>query len=152
MADHTGDIRQFYYLNEAWYFLPQKDCTAEVMFGFYSPDGGTSGEMAMRWHNIGGSPTPRLEVFSDAWSALGRFGDVVTALAQVDGRDITPHEFCALLTRCGFQDRTERRQPNNPPAGIGVTRYLLTEAIKGAPDEAIPRLAEVLREAGLAAD
>jgi len=43
------------------------------MFGMYVKGGGTSGEMAMRWHEIGGKKVPRLEVFSDAWSALVLF-------------------------------------------------------------------------------
>lgn len=94
-----------------------------MIFGYYSPDGGTSGEMAMRWYDLNAlpgeldrlfglaptikPPTPRLEVHCDAWHALNTFGDVIAALAKHDGEDITPAQLCALLVSLGFTDRTE---------------------------------------------
>lgn len=106
---HDGDNRGFYHLSRAWYgevILENHahDFVDEVMFGYYSGGGGTSGEMRMLWRNLGGKPTPQLEVFSDAWSALATFGDVIAELGKRDG--ITPPDFCALLLACGFTDLT----------------------------------------------
>jgi hypothetical protein len=118
--NHEGDVRQYTHLEEAWYAkssLEGRDFVDEVMFGFYSPDGGTSGEMGMRWINLGTKwrrghevPhfAPQLQCFSDAWSALAQFKDVIDALAEVDGEDITPGQFCEILDRCGFIDATPR--------------------------------------------
>ncbi len=118
--DHTGNIKQYVLLSEAWYAstsLNNDDRVDEVMFGFYCPDGGTSGEMGMRWHDLSRSYipgdkciTPRLEVFSDAWHALAQFKDVIDAMAEVDDVDITPKQFCEILDRCGFVDVTPRQE------------------------------------------
>lgn len=118
--DHKGDIKQYIHMTEAWFHtsfgdsINEKYCD-EVMFGFYSPDGGTSGEMGMRWYDLGGSHgvTPRLEVFNDAWHSLAQFKDVIDALAELDNTRITAKEFCALLDRHGFTDKTERERPKH---------------------------------------
>lgn len=121
--DHTGHIKQYTILSEAYYAeanlqsAPYPDTKPylhkvdNVEFGFYFPDGGTSGEMSMNWYRFerGGSLAPCLEVFNDAWHSLAQFRDVLDALAEVDGQDITPHEFCAILDRCGFVDATLRK-------------------------------------------
>lgn len=117
MKDHECDLRQYIHMTEAWFHTSLGDSTSEkyldeIMFGFYSPDGGTSGEMGMRWYDLGSHGlTPRLEVFGDAWHALAQFKDVIDALAKLDETNITPKEFCALLEKCGFTDRTERKCP-----------------------------------------
>lgn len=116
--DHEGDIKQYALLSESIYaHLEHADYVDEVMFGFYPPDGGTSGEMGMRWHDLSRAYilgdkhiVPRLEVFCDAWHALAQFKDVIDALAEVDDQDITPKEFCQILDRCGFVDATPRAQ------------------------------------------
>lgn len=112
MKDHTGDVRAFTHRNRSWYAPHLKHMTDgvvdEVMFGYYSPDGGTSGEMAMRWYNLGlDAPTPRLEAYSDAWHALNTFSGVLAMLAEHDSQDITPEQFCNVLLSLGFVDRTE---------------------------------------------
>lgn len=122
--DHEGDIKQYIHTAGAWYAkssLSNADYLDEVMFGFYSPDGGTSGEMGVRWYNLGTKwkqlPSgyhqiphiaPKLEVFSDAWHTLAQFKDVIDKLAEVDGEDITPRDFCQVLESCGFVDNTPR--------------------------------------------
>lgn len=122
--DHEGDIRQYIHLEEAWYAkstLANADYVDDVMFGFYSPSGGTSGEMGVRWYVLGTKwkqlPSgyqqvphiaPKLEVFSDAWHTLAQLKDVIDKLAEVDGEDITPGAFCQLLESCGFIDNTPR--------------------------------------------
>ena|SRR5260221_164364 len=113
--DHEGDLKQYLLTSEAYYpWHYDKDVVDEVMFGFYSPDGGTSGEMAIEWHQLqnGKPPAPQLTCFSDAWHALAQFKDVIDAMAEVDDQDITPKEFCQLLDRCGFVDRTQRKLVN----------------------------------------
>lgn len=105
---HDGDYRGFSHVGRAWYAsqLATERHIDEVMFGLYCPDGGTSGEMAMRWYDLGRDKAPRLEAFDDAWSALAQFPDLIAALGEIDGRNITPEDFCRLLIRLGFRDDT----------------------------------------------
>ncbi len=119
--DHEGDIKQYVLLSEAWYAksrLGNADYTDDVNFGFYSPDGGTSGEMSVKWYRLQDNkpPSPKLECFSDAWHTLAQFKDVIDAMAEVDGQDITPKEFCQLLGRCGFVDATPRKYEDSYPS------------------------------------
>jgi hypothetical protein len=109
--DHEGDIKQYYTVENN----PRRidDLVAVVMFGFYAPNGGTSGEMGMEWqqwiesHAGHASRTsPRLVCYDDSWHALAQFKDVIDALAEVDNEDITPFEFCQILDRCGFTNRS----------------------------------------------
>lgn len=117
MKDHSGNIKQYIVSHEAWYASSRNTCQNEVMFGYYSPNGGTSGEMAMRWHNLCASHqrTPRLEVYNDGWHALATFKDVLDALAEVDDVDITPKQFCTILDECGFVDATARKYEDSYP-------------------------------------
>lgn len=113
--DHEGDIKGFTHLSRAWYGkanLPGRNYEDEVIFGFYAPEGGTSGEMGMRWVALTPpTATPQLQVFCDGWSALGHFKDVIDRLAEVDSQDITPSQFCQILTECGFTDQTPEEDP-----------------------------------------
>lgn len=114
MKDHEGDIKQYRIRSESYYAealaraINEKNVTDVIHFGFYSPDGGTSGEMSMKWHVLGGQPIPRLECYDDGWHALAQFKDVIDAMAEVDGECITPKQFCELLDKCGFMDATQR--------------------------------------------
>jgi hypothetical protein len=47
------DIRGFYWSKKAWYAEIIK-CENDIVFGLYGEDGGTSGEMIMKWYNLGG--------------------------------------------------------------------------------------------------
>lgn len=106
-------VRGFVHFNRSWYAEAHRrlnidpDVLDEVMFGIYTTDSGTTGEMAMRWYELDGVSTPRLEVFCDGWRVLSTFSDLIAALAERDGQDITPEQFCALLVSLGFEDRTE---------------------------------------------
>lgn len=125
MHDHTGDIKQFVLLSEAWYgdanlkpptrpnpkpYLRHVD---SVTFGYYSPDGGTSGEMSVNWYVLEEEDKPPaacLECWDDGWHALSTFKDVLAMLALfADKRAVTPQMFCALLIDCGFIDATPRQ-------------------------------------------
>ena len=109
MKDHKGFVRGFYWPARSWYAMSGRD--PEIMFGMYAPEGGTSGEMAMRWHDLGDRLTPRLEVYCDAWSALQQFMDVLVELAEHDNEYIAQEEFVAILKACGVQDQTEYESP-----------------------------------------
>lgn len=115
MKDHSRMKRGFSRYTEAWYAKVNpltNGVSEEIMFGLYAPEGGSTGEMGMRWKELGGKPTPRLECFSDAFDALTTFSDVLARLAEFDrpGPEMTPDDFCAILRDCGFEDRTARER------------------------------------------
>lgn len=107
-------IRGFCHYSRAWYTIPKEKPADEVMFGMYDEEGYTDGEMAVRWHNLGGKLEPRLEVYDDGWAKLWEFRDVIEKMAQCNDRGISPEEFCNLLKGCGFKDLTlvERDEPD----------------------------------------
>jgi hypothetical protein len=116
MKEHEDHIRGFHHLSKAWYWpacLPLYRKTDEnfdeVTFGFYSLDGGTSGEMSVTWETLNMKPVPKLEVFNDAWHALSHLQDVLEEMAKIDDEDISPEQFCELLLKCGFKDLTARK-------------------------------------------
>lgn len=114
MKSHAGAVRGFHHLSSAWYgrsALVHRGCFDEVMVGMYHPSGGTSGEFAVRWHNVGSSLTPRLEVFDGAWGALQQFRDLLDAMAELDDKRTSPSAFCDLLRSLGVKDLTERYRP-----------------------------------------
>jgi hypothetical protein len=117
-----GCTRGFSHLSRAWYananlktFPRKDDFVDEVNLGMYDEtDGGTTGEMSMRWYKIreDAPPYARLEVFNDGWRVLASWPDVVARLGTLDDQDITPLEFCAVLVELGFKDRTQKEHPN----------------------------------------
>jgi hypothetical protein len=114
MKDHKGAHKGFVHLSRTWYAkhaLRAGDIIDEVMFGFYYGGGGTSGEMSVRWSELGGAIVPRLEVYDDAWDALNEFKDVIEKMAEVDGENINPEQFCKILLSCGFRDDTKEVGP-----------------------------------------
>ena len=67
-------IRGFHILSQAWYAdanlrgkFPAKFLD-DVTFGMFDEDndGGTTGEMSLKWYELGGKVVPKLECFSDA--------------------------------------------------------------------------------------
>lgn len=122
MRNHFDHKRGFVIASESWYFegadkriFEAKGWTEEITVGLYDKsDGGTSGEMAFRWHRLPGAaalPAVRLDAYHDSWSALWSFRDLLECLAATDRDDVpgpTPKEFVELLKRLGFEDRTKR--------------------------------------------
>ncbi|APM40500.1 hypothetical protein [Clostridium kluyveri] len=107
---NEGMIKGFTQLSRAWYgevCLRNSDYVDRVIFGLYSSQGGTTGEMTVDWINLSGKIVPELNIFSDAWSALSNFHDLINVLGEHDSEDPTPEEFCKYLLDCGFMDRTE---------------------------------------------
>lgn len=82
----------------------------EVMIGFYPIGGGTCGEFAVRWMDIGPHVTPRLEVFDDAWRAFIAMPELHRLLKRHADKNISPDDFCAELVRIGLKDCTARTQ------------------------------------------
>lgn len=110
MNKHEGMIKGFTQLSRAWYGkvnLQNANYIDDVTFGFYAPEGGTTGEMSVRWVYLGGRYVPELTIYSDAWSALANMHDLIDLLGQYDDADSSPEEFCKYLLDCGFQDLTE---------------------------------------------
>ena len=65
--------RGFVHSSAAWYWpaiaRTKTDTVDEVMFGDYPAGGGTRGEMAVRWVQLGGRPVPKLECYGDAFAS-----------------------------------------------------------------------------------
>jgi len=110
MKDHTGDTRQYSQLSRAFYgpiLLKGGNLIDEILMGFYSPNGGTSGEFAMAWIEVGGNITPRLEAFEDSWSALWGFRDLLERLKDLDSENPSPETICKILDDLGVIDITQ---------------------------------------------
>lgn len=102
--------RGFYHLGEAWYSpftTLDHGAVDDVYLGFFDEHGATVGELKLTWYIIGDSHVPRLESFCDSWRALFGMQDVLAALAERDGQNVTPAEFCDMLKWLGFEDLTE---------------------------------------------
>lgn len=110
---HEGMIRGFSQLSKAWYgaiALKNANYIDTITFGFYYPHGGTSGEISVNWMKLDGEIIPQLTIFSDAWSALSNFHDLIDLLGQHDNEDPSPEQFCQYLEECKFKDITEIKQ------------------------------------------
>lgn len=101
--------RGYHWSSKAWYSSPEHPLH-EVVFGLYYPDGSTAGECRMVWGKQMTSAfayAPRLEVASDALSALGSFWDLIHEFEQIPPEeDYTEADFVALLEDFGFEDLT----------------------------------------------
>lgn len=110
------DYRSFYQSSEAYYYKNNaltfpSGTVDEIYFGLSCGGGGTHGEMSMKFIELGGRTVPRLEVFDDGWETLNSFTDLLAEMAGVTDENITPKEFCTILVRCGFEDKTPRDNP-----------------------------------------
>lgn len=116
MKNHDGCKRGFTHLAASWYgkaCLAHDQYVDQVTIGFYHPDGGTTGEFAIRWMNLSGKVTPYLKAFDDSWHALYEFHDVLAKLAEHDSENMPPEAICALLVQCGVEDMTRRQERSN---------------------------------------
>jgi hypothetical protein len=121
---HQGDERRFSIMSQSWHVDSNMDPARraagedEIMLGFYSPDGGTSGEFAIRWEQLSGKIVARLKAYEDSWSALAHFSDVLEKLAELDGTNPGIEAVAEVLKSCGVIDAT----PRVSPYGSRVTR------------------------------
>ena len=109
MGKHDDSKRGFIWSSRAWY-AEAADCKHEISFGMYARGGGTTGEMHVKWHQVGGKWVPRLECFDDAWAALSTFGDLLKEMGLLDNVTPTEERFVEMLKRCGFKDMTAYEQ------------------------------------------
>jgi hypothetical protein len=107
-----GFTYSFVHFNRAWYADSIRDSIRvddEIMVGLYADEGGCRWEFAIRWISLN-EPTPRVEVFCDAWQAFAEVPGLFAELARRD--DLTPIECCEMLRRLGFTDRTPTGRPS----------------------------------------
>ena len=87
------------------------DGVDEIMLGIQCVEGGCLGELAIRWLMLGGKPSPRLEVFDDAWPLL-QTPTLAVAFEELTqmSRDHapTPDEVSVLLIAHGFTDQSDQ--------------------------------------------
>lgn len=113
---HAGCRKVFVQLSRSWYRnahrqMNTSDAIEIFMIWFRHPEGGTTGEFQVQWVLLGGRAVPRLEVFDDAWHALASMPELIEALANVNGKNIAPADFCKMLIELGFSDETEEVAP-----------------------------------------
>jgi len=108
----AGQFWGFYDYNRAWYsagVIKRERMTDEVMFGIYCDGGGTLGETAMRWYELGKEPpSARLEAFDEDWRLYGDLPELLQWMITRDHKmPLSCGEFCAKLRSLGFRDITE---------------------------------------------
>ena len=110
---HFKDYLGFSRYTETWYAQKLTDGVTEcITIGFYSEDGGTSGEFEVKWVGLGGRSVPQLVAFDDSWHALRNMPKLMDYMARCDGETRTPEDFCAGLRSLGFRDITARVDPD----------------------------------------
>lgn len=169
--DTSGCQKAFTVSTESWWYdhvaAVRGDLVEEVTFGLYHMDGGTCGEMTMKWRRLGQEVVPQLCVYSDAWNALHSFGlEFIEMLAHHGERywyrrpqePMTPTEFRVALTALGFADRTQRVRPGalkgvteSPPWGLVRELERLQKQMLVGSAQDVAAEVETLRR-GVAAD
>ena len=116
--------RRHFHLNRSWYgqAARERGVVDKVTFGLYYADGGTEGELAVRWLAVGDETLPQLVAFSDSWEVLASLADVVIALGKLEGTAPSAETFCALLDRHGFEDATRTTQPRTKCRALRTQR------------------------------
>lgn len=96
--------RYFVWVTKAWYYNgPQ---------GFYIEADGCKGEISVEWEFLsGGKLCPKLEAFNDAWKLLAKCSDMIKEMSEL-GDDVSQADFALMLSRLGFIDKTEYKDPN----------------------------------------
>ncbi len=110
---------------------------SEIHFGIYCRGGGCRGEMAMRWHLLGGCLAPHLEVFDDAWAVLADLPELIDWLRCNNNGKATAEEFSAFLKTIGFEDTTTRYPLNLVAALDGLMAHDVGATDSGIRDEAL---------------
>jgi len=106
-----GASRGYIQLSKAWYggTLLLHDGVDGVLdrisIGIYLSGGGTHGEFQVEWKLLREEFVPRLMAYSDAWSVLPEFSDLLAEIAKVD-KPISPEEFASLLDSLGIKNMT----------------------------------------------
>jgi hypothetical protein len=74
------------------------------MIGDYPEDGGTDGEFAIRWVDVGlARPTAQLQAFDDSWHLLAQMGAFLFSELE---ENMIPEDVVRALKSEGFEDLT----------------------------------------------
>lgn len=114
LRERVHRMKGFTVFTEAWWAesqRPQEGAAEEIMVGDYDPDGGTTGEFAVRWYNLQGRLTPRVEMFHDSWQLFREWPEFFDALAHISYFSAQPEYFRVWLEAQGFKDMTPRENP-----------------------------------------
>lgn len=133
-------VPSFYASHLAWYAPSVRRIAQgepEIMVCNADPDGGVEFEFAIRWYDLGGKLTMRVEVFCDALAAFTAepFASMLAGLNTLP-RCPTPTVLMDYLRTRGFVDRTEYVNPHATPEEA---------AAQSASDKAIAELEGALR-------
>jgi hypothetical protein len=93
--------------------LAKSNQTGEFMVSLDAPGGGTYGEFAIVWYELGGQPFPRIEAFNDAWKALASRPDLLRAFGAMSERT-TQATIAGVLASLGFVDKTDELREKVP--------------------------------------
>jgi len=97
--------RTFVVTKKTWYDRVKNiESYPSIILGFTMDDGSTEGEFEIEWNPTG----VLVKVFDDAWEALYRMPDLMTAMAKFSKRknQVTIEEFTDMLKHLGFRDET----------------------------------------------
>lgn len=108
MSGAPGFVR----ISQAWYAASALGTCAErvciAMYGLQQP---RRGELVLEWRSP--RERPALHVAQDGWDLLTKdFSGLLRHMARLDS-GVSPDEFCAMLLRLGFADRTIEHKPAN---------------------------------------
>lgn len=80
----------------------------EIIFGIHNELGGIACELAMRWYDIGGELSPRLEMFVESIPPMETQALMRVVQSATDyGNKLTPEDFCKCLKWLGYKDLSD---------------------------------------------
>ena len=88
--------------------LVEQRLSEEILVCYFNPETRAQMDGAFRFYEVGGKPTPKLELFEDSWLALEELGvPFIAALGSLDerrlGRIATPADVVDALKSLGFR-------------------------------------------------
>jgi hypothetical protein len=102
-------MKGFYRSCKAFYAAttPLRDgVLCDIMVGDYALEGGTVGEFALEWKQLGDSIIPQLRAWDDSWKVLSTMPELLKVLARSDGKHISEEQMAAHLISLGYKDLT----------------------------------------------
>jgi hypothetical protein len=111
MSGTPGFVRT----SQAWYgAIALGPCAERVCIAMYGAQQPRRGELVVEWRAL--DERPELRVSQDGWDLLARdFSGLLRHMVRLDSA-CSPDDFCAMLLRLGFADRTIERKPANVEA------------------------------------
>lgn len=101
----------------AWYGQSLGERAGCVNVGIYGTDGGTIGEFSCYWEKLSGERVFKMEVFADAFKALGQAPGLMASMFAGGERWDDKAEFIEFLDQSGFLDLTNVDQRVDPMPG-----------------------------------